>query len=391
MPDNAMASDIGPELDVLRSALEALAAQGASEEMSGHLAAIEKAYQKLLFSLDRARKDKEVQFRLLTRTTTDLRTALAETEDRVRRRTRQLQERTEELGASNQALEQALADLKSMQAQLVHSEKMASLGQLTAGIAHEIKNPLNFVINFAEVSLDLIRELRAELRPMLALAGSERASVAEELLVDLEQNVGKVREHGGRADGIIRSMLLHSRGHSGTFQPTDLNQLLEEYAKLAYHGMRAQDSGFQVTIETALDPGLGAVNVVPQDLGRALLNVIHNACYAADAGRRGNTGEPGLVLISSRKLPQAVEVRVRDNGNGIPPELREKIFDPFFTTKPTGVGTGLGLSIAFEIVVHQHHGEIRVETEPGKFTEFILKIPQPVAAPAATAAKPSAG
>ncbi|MRR38125.1 serine/threonine protein kinase, partial [bacterium] len=262
---------------------------------------------------------------------------------------------------------------------LILSEKMASLGQLTAGIAHEIKNPLNFITNFAVLSHDLTQDLKKELVAERKRVDPTRAQEIEELLNDLEQNVTKINEHGKRADSIVRGMLLHSRGKTGERQETDLNALLAEYANLAYHGMRAQDQTFNVKIETEFDPSIGKVSVVPQDLSRAFLNIVNNACYAANDKRKtAKNGFTPIVRVSARGVNGAVEIRIRDNGNGIPPAVREKIFNPFFTTKPAGVGTGLGLSLSYDIITQEHKGDIRVETQPGEYTEFIITIPRTV-------------
>ena len=281
-----------------------------------------------------------------------------------------VQERTGEL-------QQTLNNLKDTQNQLILSEKMASLGQLTAGIAHEIKNPLNFITNFAVLSHDLTKDLRKELLAERDRVDPARAKEISELLDDLEQNVGKINDHGKRADSIVRGMLLHSRGKSGERLETDLNALLAEYTNLAYHGMRAQDQSFNVKIETDFDPSVGKVSVVPQDLSRAFLNIVNNACYAANDKRKtAKNGFTPVVRVSARNVNGSVEIRIRDNGNGIPLAIREKIFNPFFTTKPTGAGTGLGLSLSYDIITQKHKGEIRIDTEDGEFTEFIIMIPR---------------
>ena len=298
-------------------------------------------------------------------------------EQRVAERTADLSKSNEELKQAHTQLETTLRKLKDAQETLVLQEKMASLGGLTAGIAHEIKNPLNFVTNFAELSADLTAELREELaahRDKLEPATNEELT---ELLSDLEQNVQKINEYGKRADNIVRGMLLHSRGVAGQRELTDLNALLDEYVKLAYHGMRAKDTEFNVNLEHDYDPSVGKLEVVPQDISRAFLNVVNNACYAADQKKKqsGNEFEP-TVRVSTKNLGDRVEVRIRDNGNGVPKALRDKIFNPFFTTKPTGTGTGLGLSLSYEIVVAMHKGEMRVETEEGQFAEFTIVLPR---------------
>ena len=271
----------------------------------------------------------------------------------------------------------AINNLKETQNQLVLSEKMASLGQLTAGIAHEIKNPLNFITNFAALSGDLTRDLRHELAAESDHVEKARAVEIEGILKDLEQNVNKINEHGKRADSIVRGMLLHSRGKSGERLETDLNALLAEYTNLAYHGMRAQDHTFNVKLETEFDPSIGKVNVVPQDLSRAFLNIVNNACYAANDRRKTATnGFNPVVRVSARNLQDSIEIRVRDNGNGIPQSILEKIFNPFFTTKPAGAGTGLGLSLSYDIITQEHKGYIKVDTKEGEYTEFIIVIPR---------------
>ncbi len=274
-------------------------------------------------------------------------------------------------------LEEALRQLKAAQDRLVVQQKMVSLGALTAGIAHEIRNPLNFVTNFAQLAVDLLGELR---QLLAARAGRLEPVVAVELqalLDDLEQNVAKIHEHGRRADAIVRGMLLHARGGSGELARTDLNALVAEYVNLAYHGLRGQDATFQVALETDFDPTLPPLEVSPQDLSRVFLNLAQNALYAAHRKRRhAGPGFAPKVEVRTRNLPDAVEVRLRDNGEGIPAELRDRLFTPFFTTKPAGEGTGLGLSISYDIVVQMHKGNLRVESEEGNFAEFIVTLPK---------------
>ena len=296
-------------------------------------------------------------------------------------RVRQLKRREVELGnlvdARTKELRGAMDNLKETQNQLVLSEKMASLGQLTAGIAHEIKNPLNFITNFAVLSGDLTRDLRQELEAERDRVDKGRAVEIEGILKDLEQNVDKINEHGKRADSIVRGMLLHSRGKAGERQETDMNALLAEYTNLAYHGMRAQDHSFNVKLETEFDPSVGKISVVPQDLSRAFLNIVNNACYAANERKKSSTnGFNPVVKVSTRNLQDGVEIRVRDNGTGIPQSILDKIFNPFFTTKPAGAGTGLGLSLSYDIITQEHKGEIKVNTKEGDFTEFIIMIPR---------------
>jgi signal transduction histidine kinase len=270
-----------------------------------------------------------------------------------------------------------LRELQTAQASLVHAQKMAALGQLTAGIAHEIKNPLNFVNNFAGLSVELLDELKeASAQAMGALDASKRAEMVETIGM-LTGNLEKIAEHGRRADGIVKSMLQHSRGGSGDWQASDLNALVEEALNLAYHGARAQDQSFNITMERDLDRNLLPIEVVPQDLMRVFLNLIGNGFYATNKRSREGDGTFRPVLkVTTREAGEAVEIRVRDNGVGIPREHREKLFQPFFTTKPTGEGTGLGLSISYEIVTLQHGGTITVESEVGQFTEFAVRLPR---------------
>jgi two-component system, NtrC family, sensor kinase len=273
-------------------------------------------------------------------------------------------------------LAKSLEDLRTTQDRLVQTQKLASLGQLTAGIAHEIKNPLNFVNNFSAVSVELIDELRQ------ALSGAHldsklRAEISE-IADTLQGNLDKVVQHGKRADAIVKNMLLHSREGSGEHRLVDINSLVEESLNLAYHGARAEKQGFNITMERSLDPAAGQADVFPQDVTRVLLNLISNGFYAATkrkAQADGDGYEPTLVA-STRTLGDRVEIKIRDNGTGIPPEVKEKIFNPFFTTKPAGEGTGLGLSICHDIIVKQHGGSIEVDTKPGEFTEIKVTLPR---------------
>ncbi len=283
----------------------------------------------------------------------------------------------EAIRKARDAAETALRELQTAQASLVHAQKMAALGQLTAGIAHEIKNPLNFVNNFAGLSVELLDELKqATARAIGTLEAKERAEI-DETIDMLTGNLEKIAEHGRRADGIVKSMLAHSRGGSGAWQATDVNALVEEALNLAYHGARAQDQSFNITMERALDRTLAPIEVVPQDLMRVFLNIIGNGFYAAHKRKGGADPSFRPVLqLATRDLGDAVEIRVRDNGVGIPSEHRERLFQPFFTTKPTGEGTGLGLSISYDIVTQQHGGTIAVESEAGAFTEFTVRLPR---------------
>jgi signal transduction histidine kinase len=286
-------------------------------------------------------------------------------------------ERTTELRNKHDELDNAFQKLKAAQTQLVQSEKMASLGQLTAGIAHEIKNPLNFVNNFSELSMELTQEMLEELTKLSASLDPKDFDYLTGIITDLQGNVKKINDHGKRADSIIRGMLLHSRGKSGERQPTDINALLAEYVNLGYHGMRASDNTFNVKIESVYDPDLGMISIVPQDMSRVFLNMINNAFYST-AQKKKEQAEAyfPVVSVSTKKLDDIIEIRIRDNGKGMPPAVAEKIFNPFFTTKPAGSGTGLGLSISYDIIVQQHRGKIRVESMEGEFAEFVITLPK---------------
>lgn len=264
-------------------------------------------------------------------------------------------------------LKQSLEELKTTQAQLIQSEKMASLGELTAGIAHEIQNPLNFVNNFSDVNKELVDELQLELK-----SGSVQEAIA--ISEDIRENEKKINHHGKRADAIVRGMLQHSKQTSGIKEPTDINALVDEYLRLAYHGLRAKDKIFNTEIRTDFDATIGKINIVSQDIGRVLLNLYNNAFYAVGERQKvaGIEYEP-LVTVGTKKLNDRMEIKVRDNGNGIPKNLVDKIFQPFFTTKPTGQGTGLGLSLVYDII-KAHGGEIKVETKEGEGSEFIVRL-----------------
>jgi PAS domain S-box-containing protein len=282
----------------------------------------------------------------------------------------------EAIRAARDAAETALRELQTAQASLVHAQKMAALGQVTAGIAHEIKNPLNFVNNFAGLSVDLLDELKEAARAIDALDPGKRSEIIETIGM-LTGNLEKIVAHGRRADGIVRSMLQHSRGGSDDWQPIDLNALADETLNLAYHGARAQDPNFDITLERDLDRNLVAIDVVRQDLTRVFLNLISNGFHAAnERSRKGDGPYRPVLKVTTREFGESVEVRVRDNGIGVPPENRDKLFQPFFTTKPTGKGTGLGLSISYEIVTQQHGGTITVDSEVDDFTEFTVRLPR---------------
>jgi two-component system, NtrC family, sensor kinase len=282
-----------------------------------------------------------------------------------------------EIRGARDTAERALRQLQAAQASLLHAQKMAALGQLTAGIAHEIKNPLNFVNNFAGLSVELLDELKETTAPAVASLGDDTRAEIDEIVGMLTGNLEKITEHGRRADGIVKSMLAHSRGGGEDWHSTDINALVEEALNLAYHGARAQDQSFNITMERHLDRQLAPIEVVPQDITRVLLNLISNGFYAAAKQSRDANGAFRPVLkVTTRDLGEAVEVRVRDNGTGILPEYRDRLFQPFFTTKPTGEGTGLGLSISYEIVTQQHGGTIAVDSEAGAFTEFTIRLPR---------------
>lgn len=286
-------------------------------------------------------------------------------------------ERTAELRKKSEDLQRALEELHQTQDQLILNQKMASLGALTAGIAHEIKNPLNFINNFAELCIERSADLVTELEARRGQLPDDLLQTIEETLGDLSQNAARIREHGGRADSIVRNMLLHSRGRPGQRQTTDLNKLLDEYVTLAYHGMRAKDAAFTVCIERHYAPGLAPIAVVPQDIARVFLNVLTNAFQAVQQRRR-DSGPAYRPRIEVRTVDEAdtVAIHIRDNGTGIPADLRDKIFGPFFTTKPAGEGTGLGLSISYDIIVRQHQGELLVDSAPDEYTEITIRLPK---------------
>jgi len=282
-----------------------------------------------------------------------------------------------EIRAARDTAEKALQELQTAQASLLHAQKMAALGQLTAGIAHEIKNPLNFVNNFAELSGELLLELKETTAPAIAALGDDEREAVDEVVEMLRGNLDKIAEHGKRADGIVKSMLEHSRGVSGERRVVDLNALVEEALNLAYHGARAQDASFNITLERDFDRGLAPTELAPQEMTRVCLNLFGNGFYATAKRQRDGAGPEfrPTLRVATRDLGEAVEVRLRDNGTGIAPEIRDKLFQPFVTTKPTGEGTGLGLSIAWDIVTQQHGGTIEVDSRLGEFTEFTIRLP----------------
>ena len=275
------------------------------------------------------------------------------------------------LAIEKQRLEKTLTDLRATQVQLIQKEKMASLGELTAGIAHEIQNPLNFVNNFSEVSTELVAELEEEHQKP-----DRDTDLETELLGDLKQNLQKITHHGQRASSIVKGMLEHSRTSTGQSQPTDINALVDEYLRLAYQGLRAKDKTFNATLKTDFGADLAKVEVVPQEIGRVLLNLYNNAFYAVYQKQKSAPADyQPIVTVSTRQLDQAVEIRVSDNGTGIPESVKAKIFQPFFTTKPTGEGTGLGLSLSYDIITKGHGGTLEVDSVEGKETMFIIQLP----------------
>jgi signal transduction histidine kinase len=279
--------------------------------------------------------------------------------------------RTRELAQAKE-IEKAYTELKATQSQLIQSEKMASLGELTAGIAHEIQNPLNFVNNFSEVSNELIDEMKTEFKK-----GDTEEGFA--IADDIKQNLEKILHHGKRADAIVKGMLQHSRSSSGVKEATDINALCDEYLRLSFHGLRAKDKSFNATMKTDFDETIGNINIIPQDIGRVVLNLINNAFYVVDEKKKKEPNYEPIVTVATRSVKSpsgdlGVLISVKDNGNGIPQKVLDKIFQPFFTTKPTGQGTGLGLSLSYDIV-KAHGGEIKVETKEGEGSTFIIQIP----------------
>ncbi len=293
----------------------------------------------------------------------------------------QVAERTAELVGQKDELQKTINELKATQTQLIQAEKMASLGELTAGIAHEIQNPLNFVNNFSEVNMELIEELKTEMRSLATLEMTDnKIEITEQLIDDIKANSEKINHHGKRAGDIVKGMLQHSRSSNGVKEPTDINVLCDEYLRLSYHGLRAKDKTFNATMKTDFDTSIGNINIIPQDIGRVMLNLFTNAFYVVHEKKtlrqaQGDSQFEPTVSISTKKVDGKVEIRVSDNGNGIPQNIVDKIFQPFFTTKPTGQGTGLGLSLSFDIVTKGHGGELKVETNEGEGSTFIVQLP----------------
>lgn len=290
-----------------------------------------------------------------------------ELQKQVDAQTKDLKLKNEQLINAKEQIEETLRELKEAQAQLIQSEKMASLGELTAGIAHEIQNPLNFVNNFSEVSNELLDEMVEEIE-------NGDYEEVKAICEDLKENLSKINHHGKRADSIVKGMLQHSRTSSGQKEPTDLNNLIDEYLRLSYHGLRAKDKSFNSDFKTDFDPSIPNIEVVPQDIGRVILNMFNNSFFSVNEKKTQNpeTFRP-VVEVSTRKLSDGIEICISDNGNGIPEAVRDKIFQPFFTTKETGQGTGLGLSLSYDII-KAHGGSIKVDSEVGKGTSITIKL-----------------
>ena len=334
--------------------------------------------ENIAISLKSADKELEITAFKLDRTEKVKRTTAILLEETIE----ELEQKRKAIEETNAALTKSLEELKAAQAQLIQSEKMASLGELTAGIAHEIQNPLNFVNNFSEVSTELVDEMNEELatgNKQYAIGNVQEANAnlqnAIEIANDLKQNLEKINHHGKRAGDIVKGMLQHSRTSSGQKELTDINSLADEYLRLAFHGLKAKDKTFNAAMKTDFDETIGPVKIIPQDIGRVVLNLITNAFYAVNERRKQQTGgyEP-VISVRTNKRNDQIEIHVKDNGNGIPESIREKIFQPFFTTKPTGQGTGLGLSLSYDII-KAHAGELRVETKEGEGSTFIIQLP----------------
>lgn len=318
----------------------------------------------LLKSLRDADKELEIVNFKLDRTEKVKRTTAILLEETIE----ELEQKRKAIEETNAALTKSLEELKAAQAQLIQSEKMASLGELTAGIAHEIQNPLNFVNNFSDVSTELVNEMNEEI-------DKGNLEDAKQIAQDLKQNLEKINHHGKRAGDIVKGMLQHSRTSSGQKELTDINALTDEYLRLAYHGLRAKDKTFNAAMKTDYDKSIGLIKIIPQDIGRVALNLITNAFYAVTQKTKlAVEGYEPMVTVTTKKFSDRVEVQVKDNGTGIPQKALDKIFQPFFTTKPTGQGTGLGLSLSYDIV-KAHGGEIKVTTAENEGTEFIISIP----------------
>ena len=320
-------------------------------------------------SLKEANKELEITSFKLDRTEKVKRTTAILLEETIE----ELEQKSKVIEQSNVALQKSLEELKAAQTQLIQSEKMASLGELTAGIAHEIQNPLNFVNNFSELSNELIDEMNSEL-------GKGDILEARLIATDIKHNLEKINHHGKRADAIVKGMLQHSRSSSGQKETTDINALCDEYLRLSYHGLRAKDKSFNATLKTDFDERIVSINIVPQDIGRVVLNLLTNAFYAVNDRKGTLPASDGAVSyiptvsISTKKSDNHIEIIIQDNGNGIPRSVIDKIFQPFFTTKPTGQGTGLGLSLSYDIITKGHAGTLEVESEEGAGSVFTIRI-----------------
>ncbi|PWK17771.1 sensor histidine kinase [Xanthomarina spongicola] len=331
-------------------------------ESSNHFSEDDKAA--LLKSVKSADKDLLISDFKLERTEKVKRTTAILLEETIE----ELEHKRKAIEDTKNALQKSLDELKATQTQLIQSEKMASLGELTAGIAHEIQNPLNFVNNFSEVSKELLEEMLEELQ-------NGDMEEVNAIAQDVIQNLEKINHHGKRADGIVKGMLQHSRSSSGVKELTDINVLVDEYLRLAYHGLRAKDKSFNAALETHLDDSIGKIEIVPQDFGRVVLNLITNAFYACNEKKKMQIeGYEPKVTVETKKNKDFIEIQVQDNGNGIPKKVLDKIFQPFFTTKPTGQGTGLGLSLSYDII-KAHGGDIKVNTKENEGTAFIITLP----------------
>ncbi|WP_178987932.1 sensor histidine kinase [Winogradskyella schleiferi] len=331
-------------------------------ESSNHLS--EKEKTDLLKYLKSADKDLLISDFKLERTEKVKRTTAILLEETIE----ELEQKQKAIEDSNIALQKSIKELKATQSQLIQSEKMASLGELTAGIAHEIQNPLNFVNNFSEVSKELLEEMLEEIK-------NGDMEEVNAIAQDVIQNLEKINHHGQRADGIVKGMLQHSRSSSGAKEDTNINVLVDEYLRLAYHGLRAKDKSFNAALETRFDDTIQPLSIAPQDIGRVVLNLITNAFYAVNEKKKLLIeGYEPQVTVETKKVKDAIEISVKDNGNGIPQKVLDKIFQPFFTTKPTGQGTGLGLSLSYDII-KAHGGDIKVNTKEQEGTTFIISLP----------------
>ena len=331
-------------------------------ETSNQVSGDEKAA--LLKSIKSADKDLIISNFKLERTEKVKRTTAILLEETIE----ELDQKRKAIEDSNDALQKSLDELKATQTQLIQSEKMASLGELTAGIAHEIQNPLNFVNNFSEVSKELLEEMLEEIQ-------NGDIEEVNAIAQDVIQNLEKINHHGKRADGIVKGMLQHSRSSSGTKEDTNINVLVDEYLRLAYHGLRAKDKSFNAALETNFDDIINTIDIVPQDIGRVVLNLITNAFYACNEKKKLQLeGFEPKVTVETKKINDHIEIHVTDNGNGIPKKVLDKIFQPFFTTKPTGQGTGLGLSLSYDII-NSHGGDIKVNTKENEGTTFTITLP----------------